>query len=203
MGKDIQNKLGTINHPEISKIGDRPDLGRIEFLVENKQVGIESQGGNDNLGEFPTPQDKAGIDFIAALQQLVRYLEISDGNMEEGSMRCDVNVSVMPKVSDSYVERNEIKNVNSKKFAKIAVDYESKRQIKLLEKGETITKNTLLFNPDTGTTKPMRTKEEANDYRYFPDPDLPPLQLTQAYVDEITEKIELLPWTAQKLLIFH
>ena len=76
MGKDIQNKRGTINHPEISKIGDRPDLGRIEFLVENKQVGIESQGGNDNLGEFSTPQNKAGIDFIAALQYLVEYQDI-------------------------------------------------------------------------------------------------------------------------------
>ncbi len=140
-------------------------------------------------------------DFIAALQQLVRYLEISDGNMEEGSMRCDVNVSVMPKGSEVYGERNEIKNVNSKKFAKTAVEYESKRQIKILESGGTIKMNTLLFNPENGTTKPMRSKEEANDYRYFPDPDLPPLQLTQEYVDSVISEVDLLPWTAKEGLI--
>jgi len=140
-------------------------------------------------------------DFMASLQQLVRYLGISDGNMEEGSMRCDVNVSVMPKGSDVYGERNEIKNVNSKKFAKTAVEYESKRQIKILESGGTISMNTLLFNPENGTTKPMRSKEEANDYRYFPDPDLPPMHLTQEFVEGIISEVGLLPWTAKALLI--
>lgn len=140
-------------------------------------------------------------DFIAALQQLVRYLDISDGNMEEGSLRCDVNVSVMPKGSKVYGERNEIKNVNSKKFAKTAVEYESKRQIKIIESGGTISVNTLLFNPEDGTTKPMRSKEEANDYRYFPDPDLPPIHLTQAYVDSVISDVDLLPWTAKASLI--
>ena len=140
-------------------------------------------------------------DFIASLQQLVRYLEISDGNMEEGSMRCDVNVSVMPINSNVYGERNEVKNVNSKKFAKTAVEYESKRQIKILESGGTISMNTLLFDPENGTTRPMRSKEEANDYRYFPDPDLPPIQLNQQYIDSIINEIGLLPWTAKVLLI--
>lgn len=140
-------------------------------------------------------------DFIGALQQLVRYLEISDGNMEEGSLRCDVNVSVMPADSEIFGERNEIKNVNSKKFAKTAVEYESKRQIKILEEGGEIEKNTLLFNPEDGTTHPMRSKEEANDYRYFPDPDLPPIRLTEAYVLDIEQQIDLLPWTAKKSLI--
>ncbi len=139
-------------------------------------------------------------DFIASLQQLVRYLEISDGNMEEGSMRCDVNVSVMPKESKVYGERNEIKNVNSKKFAKSAVEYESARQIKILKSGGTIAMNTLLFNPETGATKPMRSKEEANDYRYFPDPDLPPLHLTQEYIDSVISQVDLLPWTAKEML---
>lgn len=139
-------------------------------------------------------------DFIAALQQLVRYLDISDGNMEEGSMRCDVNVSVMPKGSSVYGERNEIKNVNSKKFAKTAVAYESQRQIKILDSGGTIAMNTLLFDPEKGTTRPMRSKEEANDYRYFPDPDLPPLQLSQEYIDGVINEIELLPWKAKEAL---
>ena len=140
-------------------------------------------------------------DFIAALQQLVRYLDISDGNMEEGSLRCDVNVSVMPLGSKVYGERNEIKNVNSKKFARTAVEYESKRQIKILEAGGTIEKNTLLFDPEKGTTKPMRSKEEVNDYRYFPDPDLPPLNLSNNFIDEAISEIDLLPWTAKKSLI--
>ena len=140
-------------------------------------------------------------DFIAALQQLVRYLDISDGNMEEGSLRCDVNVSVMPVGSTEYGERNEIKNVNSKKFARTAVEYESKRQIKILESGGTIEKNTLLFDPEKGTTKPMRSKEEVNDYRYFPDPDLPPLNLSKEFIEDAISEIDLLPWTAKKSLI--
>ena len=140
-------------------------------------------------------------DFIAALQQLVRYLDISDGNMEEGSLRCDVNVSVMPKGSKVYGERNEIKNVNSKKFAKTAVQYESQRQIQILKAGGSIEKNTLLFDPEKGITKPMRNKEEANDYRYFPDPDLPPLMLSESYITEVVSEVDLLPWTAKENLI--
>jgi len=140
-------------------------------------------------------------DFIASLQELVRYLDISDGNMEQGSLRCDVNVSVMPSGSDTYGERNEIKNVNSKKFAKTAVGYESKRQIAILEAGGTITMNTLLFDPEHGTTAPMRSKEEANDYRYFPDPDLPPVVLSDDYIQEVTSEVTLLPWTARQQLV--
>lgn len=140
-------------------------------------------------------------DFIAALQQLVRYIDISDGNMEEGSLRCDVNVSVMPSGSDIYGARNEIKNVNSKKFAKTAVTYEAQRQIDIIESGGSISTNTLLFDPATGSTAPMRSKEEANDYRYFPDPDLPPVVLTQSYVDAVCSEVTLLPWTAKKHLL--
>jgi len=139
-------------------------------------------------------------DFIAALQQIVRYIDISDGNMEEGSLRCDVNVSVMKSDATEYGARNEIKNVNSKKFAKTAVTYEAQRQIEILEAGGTITVNTLLFNPENGTTAPMRSKEEANDYRYFPEPDLPPVILTQCYVDDAISEVTLLPWTAKKML---
>ncbi len=139
-------------------------------------------------------------DFIAALQQLVRYLDISDGNMEEGSLRCDVNVSVMKAGSDTYGERNEIKNVNSKKFAKTAIEYESNRQIKILEAGGSISMNTLLFDPKNGTTTPMRSKEGVNDYRYFPDPDLPPLVLAPEYIDSIISKVSLLPRAAKKIL---
>jgi len=181
------------------------DAGKNSHDLHSKYSLVDINRAGTPLIEIVTEPDLRSSqevhDFIAALQQLVRYLDISDGNMEEGSMRCDVNVSVMPKGSSVYGERNEIKNVNSKKFAKTAVEYESKRQIKVLESGGTISMNTLLFNPENGTTKPMRSKEEANDYRYFPDPDLPPLQLSQEYVDEIISHVGLLPWTAKESLI--
>jgi aspartyl-tRNA(Asn)/glutamyl-tRNA(Gln) amidotransferase subunit B len=180
------------------------DAGKNSHDLHPKFSLVDINRAGTPLVEIVTEPDLRSAqevhDFIAALQQLVRYLDISDGNMEEGSLRCDVNVSVMPKGSKVYGERNEIKNVNSKKFAKTAVEYESKRQIKILESGGVISMNTLLFNPETGTTQPMRSKEEANDYRYFPDPDLPPLHLTKAYIDSVISEVDLLPWTATEML---
>ncbi len=140
-------------------------------------------------------------DFMATVQKLVRYLGISDGNMEEGSMRCDCNVSIRLKGDSEYGERCEIKNVNSKKFAKQAVDYEFKRQFKMLQEGEVITKQTLNFNPETGRTTPLRSKEDAHDYRYFPDPDLPPIVLTTQYIDKLRSKMPMLPKEYESLLI--
>ena len=181
------------------------DAGKNSHDLHPKFSMVDINRAGTPLVEIVTEPDLRSAqevhDFIAALQQLVRYLDISDGNMEEGSLRCDVNVSVMPEGSKVYGERNEVKNVNSKKFAKTAVAYESKRQIKILESGGTIKMNTLLFNPENGTTKPMRSKEEANDYRFFPDPDLPPIHLTQEYIDSIISEVDLLPWTAKKVLI--
>jgi len=197
---DGEQKTVRIHHVHMEE-----DAGKNSHDLHSQFSMVDINRAGTPLVEIVTEPDLRSAqevhDFIAALQQLVRYLEISDGNMEEGSMRCDVNVSVMPKGSDVYGERNEVKNVNSKKFAKTAVEYESKRQIKILESGGKVSLNTLLFNPETGTTKPMRSKEEANDYRYFPDPDLPPLQLTQEYVDSIIAQVDLLPWTARKMLI--
>ncbi|MDF1697444.1 MAG: Asp-tRNA(Asn)/Glu-tRNA(Gln) amidotransferase subunit GatB [Saprospiraceae bacterium] len=196
---------GQLKSVRIHHVHMEEDAGKNSHDLHPTYSMVDINRAGTPLVEIVTEPDLRSAqevhDFIAALQQLVRYLDISDGNMEEGSLRCDVNVSVMPKGSSTYGERNEIKNVNSKKFAKTAVEYESKRQIKILEQGGAITMNTLLFNPETGTTKPMRTKEEANDYRYFPDPDLPPLQLTQEYIDDIVAQVELLPWTAKTLLI--
>jgi aspartyl-tRNA(Asn)/glutamyl-tRNA(Gln) amidotransferase subunit B len=134
-------------------------------------------------------------DFLAHLQKVVQYLGVSDGNMEEGSIRCDCNVSVMPIGSSTYGERREIKNVNSKKFAKTAIDYEAQAQIKAIEQGERITKTTMLFDPEKGVTRPMRKKETENDYRYFPDPDLPPMHISAALIAEIKSSIDWLPET--------
>ena len=120
------------------------------------------------------------------------YLDTCDGNMQEGSLRADVNVSVR-RPGDDYGTRCEIKNLNSIKFIKQAIEYESKRQIQLIENGEIIEQNTLLFNPQTGKTKPMRSKEEAHDYRYFPDPDLLPLELEEVFINNIKSEIPELP----------
>jgi aspartyl-tRNA(Asn)/glutamyl-tRNA(Gln) amidotransferase subunit B len=133
-------------------------------------------------------------EYIAAMRQLVRYLGISDANMEEGSMRCDCNVSVMKKGSIQFGNRCEIKNINSLRFAKRAIDYEAKRQIDLIESGGKVTQQTRSFDPVTGTTAPLRDKEDAHDYRYFPDPDLPPIVLKAEDIMKIKATLPPMPW---------
>ena len=120
------------------------------------------------------------------------YLDTCDGNMQEGSLRADVNISVR-KPGDEYGTRCEIKNLNSIKFIKQAINFEAKRQIKILESGGTIEQNTMLFNTSTGKTRPMRSKEEAHDYRYFPDPDLLPLEISDQEIQNIKSIIPQLP----------
>src|SRR5476651_1683585 len=122
--------------------------------------------------------------FLTKMRSILRYLGTCDGNMEEGSLRADVNVSVR-KPGGPLGTRCEIKNVNSIRFIGQAIEYEARRQIVVLEDGGAIDQETRLFDPDKGETRSMRSKEEAHDYRYFPDPDLLPLEFTQAYVDEL------------------
>src|SRR5882724_12380597 len=112
---------------------------------------------------------------------ILRYLGTCDGNMEEGSLRCDVNVSVR-RPGEGLGTRCEIKNVNSIRFVQQAIEYEARRQVELLEEGGTIRQETRLFDSGRGITRPMRSKEQAHDYRYFPDPDLMPLEFDEAYV---------------------
>ncbi len=132
--------------------------------------------------------------LMTAMRQLVRYLEISDGNMEEGSLRCDCNVSVRLRGSDQLGERCEVKNLNSMRFARRAIAYERRRQIDLIEAGCKAEQQTLNFDPVSGMTSPLRDKEDAHDYRYFPEPDLPPVQLDEAYVDQLRATLPPLPW---------
>lgn len=134
--------------------------------------------------------------FMSGMRRLVRWLGVSDGNMQEGSLRCDVNVSVRPAGQSALGTRCEIKNMNSMKFARQAVAYEVDRQIGLIERGEAVAQQTRQFDPATGTTSALRDKEDAHDYRYFPDPDLPPVLLNQTYVEEIRRAIGTLPWEA-------
>lgn len=130
--------------------------------------------------------------FLKKLRAILRYLGTCDGNMEEGSMRADVNVSVR-KPGTPFNTRCEIKNMNSMRFIVQAIEYESRRQVDVLESGGTIKQETLLFDTKTGETRPMRSKEEAHDYRYFPDPDLLPLVIEQSWVDDIAASLPELP----------
>ena len=130
--------------------------------------------------------------YVRKLRAILRYVGSCDGNMEEGSMRADVNVSVR-KPGDPFGTRTETKNVNSVRFVMQTIEYEAKRQVEVLEAGGTVDQETRLFNPDTGTTRTMRSKEDAHDYRYFPDPDLLPLELDDAFLAECRESLPELP----------
>ncbi|NLF24172.1 MAG: Asp-tRNA(Asn)/Glu-tRNA(Gln) amidotransferase subunit GatB [Deltaproteobacteria bacterium] len=133
------------------------------------------------------------VAYLRTLRQLVRFLGISDGNMEEGSLRCDANISLRPRGEMSFGTRTEIKNINSFRFVEKALEYETVRQIKLLKSGRSVVQETLLFDSQTGTTHPMRDKEESSDYRYFPDPDLPPLRIPESWIEEVRSKMPKLP----------
>jgi aspartyl-tRNA(Asn)/glutamyl-tRNA(Gln) amidotransferase subunit B len=130
--------------------------------------------------------------FLGKLRSILRYLGTCDGDMEKGSLRADVNVSVR-RPGEGLGTRCEIKNVNSIRFVGQAIEHEARRQVEVIEDGGTIEQETRLFDPDKGETRPMRTKEEAHDYRYFPDPDLLPLEFDQAYVDGLKEHLPELP----------
>lgn len=130
--------------------------------------------------------------YVKKLRSILRYVGSCDGNMEEGSMRADVNVSVR-RAGDAFGTRTETKNVNSVRFIMAAIEHEAKRQVALIEDGGTVVQETRLFDPDTGTTRSMRSKEDAHDYRYFPDPDLLPLELDEAFLEECRGSLPELP----------
>lgn len=131
--------------------------------------------------------------FIAELQNIVRFINVSDADMEKGSLRCDCNVSVRPFGADYLTERCEIKNLNSKKFARDAVEYESHRQAEMYKRGETFSRQTLHYDSDTGQTLVLREKEGADDYRYFPDPDIPPVRIRDDQFERIKKAMPKLP----------
>ncbi len=141
--------------------------------------------------------EEAG-EYLRQLRAIVRALETCDGNMDEGSMRCDVNISVRPQGETTLRPRVEVKNVNSVRFVMQAIEIEAKRQIELYESGQTFSQETRLFDSVNLETRSMRSKENANDYRYFPDPDLPPVLLTDEYIEAIRKKMPELPEAKKK-----
>ena len=141
--------------------------------------------------DIRSPEEAAGT--ILKLRQIMRYLGTCDGNMQNGNLRADVNVSVRPSETETFGTRCEIKNMNSTRFIQQAITYEANRQIAVIEDGGTVTQETRLFDPNTGRTRSMRSKEEAHDYRYFPCPDLLPLRLEQEWVDGLKADLPELP----------
>jgi aspartyl-tRNA(Asn)/glutamyl-tRNA(Gln) amidotransferase subunit B len=136
---------------------------------------------------------KEAVAYLKTLRTLVRYLEICDGNMQEGSLRCDANVSLRPRGSDTFGTRTEIKNLNSFRFVEKAINYEVERQADILAGGGQVRQETRLYDSDRDETRSMRSKEEANDYRYFPDPDLLPLEISESFVDDVRRTLPELP----------
>ena len=161
------------------------------------QSGIDLNRAGTPLLEIVTEPDMRSSDEAVAyakkLHEIVTWIGICDGNMQEGSFRCDANVSVR-KPGAALGTRREIKNLNSFKFMQQAINYEVRWQIEEIEEGREIQQATVLFNPDTGETRAMRTKEDAADYRYFPDPDLPPLVIGRDWVERVRSEMVELPW---------
>jgi aspartyl-tRNA(Asn)/glutamyl-tRNA(Gln) amidotransferase subunit B len=160
-------------------------------------TGIDLNRAGTPLIEIVSEPDlrsaKEAVAYMKKVHTLVRYLEICDGNMQEGSFRCDANVSVRPKGAAKFGTRAEIKNLNSFRFVEKAINYEIERQIDLIESGGKVVQETRLYDPDKGETRSMRSKEEANDYRYFPDPDLLPVVLDEAFLAGVRATLPELP----------
>jgi len=159
--------------------------------------GIDLNRAGTPLLEIVSEPDlrsaKEAVAYMKKIHTLVRYLEICDGNMQEGSFRCDANVSVRPQGQAEFGTRAEIKNLNSFRFVERAINYEIERQVDLIEGGGKVVQETRLYDPDRGETRSMRSKEEANDYRYFPDPDLLPLAIDEATIEAVRATLPELP----------
>jgi aspartyl-tRNA(Asn)/glutamyl-tRNA(Gln) amidotransferase subunit B len=159
--------------------------------------GIDLNRAGTPLVEIVSEPDmrsaKEAVAYMKKVHTLVRYLEICDGNMQEGSFRCDANVSVRRKGAEKFGTRAEIKNLNSFRFVEKAINFEVERQIELLESGGKVVQETRLYDPDKGETRSMRSKEEANDYRYFPDPDLLPVVLDENFIAGVRSSLPELP----------
>jgi aspartyl-tRNA(Asn)/glutamyl-tRNA(Gln) amidotransferase subunit B len=173
------------------------DAGKSLHEDYHGMTGIDLNRAGTPLLEIVTEPDMRSaaeaVAYAKALHALVTWLGVCDGNMQEGSFRCDANVSVRPVGQEEYGTRCEIKNLNSFRFLEEAINYEVRRQIELIEDGGRVVQETRLYDPDRRETRSMRSKEDAQDYRYFPDPDLPPLAITQAWIDRVKAAMPELP----------
>ncbi|HHI77048.1 MAG TPA: Asp-tRNA(Asn)/Glu-tRNA(Gln) amidotransferase subunit GatB, partial [Gammaproteobacteria bacterium] len=188
---------GSVKRIGVTRAHLEEDAGKSLHEDFHGMTGIDLNRAGTPLLEIVSEPDmrsaREAVAYARKIHQIVTWLGICDGNMQEGSFRCDANVSVRPLGEDKLGTRTELKNINSFRFLERAIDYEVERQIEVLEDGGTIVQETRLYDADLDETRSMRTKEEANDYRYFPDPDLLPVVLDEAFIEEATADMPELP----------
>jgi len=189
----------------IERLHLEQDAGKSIHDIDPKNTFVDLNRSGIALMEIVSKPDLRSLDevnaYIKKIRSIMRYLETCDGNMQEGSLRADVNVSVKKKGTKNLGTRCEIKNVNSIKFMQMAIDFEANRQVDLIEEGKKIDQETRLFDTKKNETRSMRSKEDAHDYRYFPDPDLLPLELKNDFIEKIKSEIPELPDEKKKRFI--
>jgi aspartyl-tRNA(Asn)/glutamyl-tRNA(Gln) amidotransferase subunit B len=197
---DVPLEDGESSRIGITRIHMEEDAGKSSHVQGRPVSLVDLNRAGVPLIEIVSEPDIRSADeavaYLKELRNILVYLQVCDGNMEEGSFRCDANVSVRPKGQDEFGTRAELKNINSFKFIRDAIEYEITRQVQLVESGGEVVQETRLYNPDKGVTFAMRSKEESHDYRYFPEPDLPPLEVDDAWLSDVRESLPELP--AQK-----
>ena len=194
---EIHLEDGSVKLVGLTRAHLEEDAGKSLHESFHGMSGIDLNRAGTPLLEIVSEPDmrsaKEAVAFLKYIHTIIRYLNISDGNMAEGSMRCDANVSIRPFGQKEYGTRTELKNINSFRFVEKAINVEVERQIDLIESGGRVIQQTRLYDANKNETRPMRSKEEANDYRYFPDPDLLPIELTNDFIEEIKNQLPELP----------
>jgi aspartyl-tRNA(Asn)/glutamyl-tRNA(Gln) amidotransferase subunit B len=194
---DIQLEDGTTKRIGVTRAHLEEDAGKSMHEGFGDNTGIDLNRAGTPLLEIVSEPDmrnaKEAVAYMKKIHSIVRYLEICDGNMQEGSFRCDANVSIRPKGQEEFGTRAELKNINSFRFVEQAINIEVERQIDILEDGGEVVQETRLYDPNKNETRSMRSKEEANDYRYFPDPDLLPVEIEKSFIEEIRKLLPELP----------
>lgn len=194
----IKDANGNDKEIGITRIHCEEDSGKSQHDIDPFNTLVDLNRAGIPLIEIVTEPDfrhpQEAYNYLTEIRKIVRYLEICDGNMEEGSLRCDANVSVRPVGREKFGTKVEVKNMNSISNVKRALEYEIKRQIDDIENGLEIQPDTRGFDAGTGTTHTQRSKEEANDYRYFPEPDLPPVKLSQEFIEKIKAEMPPMHW---------
>jgi len=193
----IRDESGAEKRIGITRAHLEEDAGKSLHERFDKMSGIDLNRAGTPLLEIVSEPEmssaKEAVAYMRKIHSIVRYLEISDGNMQEGSFRCDANVSVRPRGQEELGTRTEIKNLNSFRYVEKAINFEVERQIELIEDGGKVRQETRLYDSDKDETRPMRSKEEANDYRYFPDPDLLPVELDAEFIEAVRKTLPELP----------
>lgn len=202
---EVELADGSLKKIGINRIHLEEDAGKSIHDQDDNYSLVDLNRAGVPLIEIVTEPDIRSAEEASALlteiRKLVRHLNVSDGNMEEGSLRCDANISIRPNGSTEFGTRCEVKNLNSMRNVRRAMDFEFGRQVEVIENGGKIIQSTLNFDADKGTTSPMRTKEEANDYRYFADPDLQPIFISDDWLAEITSAMPALPNEISKQMV--